>query len=158
MTPGFTTQDLQAKVSALDASSINQWWLFTPIATTMTPTAAPTAPTVTTAPTNALTNGSNFLSNPMILAFILVIVIVVFAVLIAVTKQKRSSQPRISNRKSRNQKITQPTKETVIPMQPVTTQPNGVFCPNCGNQLLNTAGSCPFCHADLSQWYPNNKK
>ncbi len=159
ITTGFTTQDLQAKMSAFDVSSINQWWIITPIATPMTLTATPAAPTNTAAPTNALVNGStNFLSDPMILAFILVIVFVVVVVLIAVTKQKRSSQPRISNRKSLNQKIAPPTKEAAVPMQPVATQPNSVFCPNCGNQLLDTKGSCPFCHSDLNQWYSNNKK
>jgi hypothetical protein len=159
ITTGFTTQDLQSKVSAFDASSINQWWKITPIATPMTPTNTPAAPTDTAAPTNPLTNaGTDYLSDPMILAIILLIVIVVVVVLIAGTKQKRSSQPRMSNRKSRNQKITSPNKETAVPIQPETTQPTGVFCPNCGNQLLDTKGSCPFCHSDLSQWYSNNKK
>ena len=165
---GFSQQDLQAKVSVFDASSINQWWITTPIATPMTPTSTPATPTITAAPTNALNNGANFLSQPMVLALILVIIIVVVAVLIAVLKQKRTKQPRISNRKSRNQQIppptyenpktTLPTTETAAPIQPIATQPNGVFCPNCGNQLLNTKGSCPFCNSDLNQWYGNTRK
>ncbi len=155
---GFSQQDLQSKVSALDASSINQWWIFTPVATPMPTTTTPTAPPVTAAPTNALTTGSDIFSDPMILAFILVIVIIVAAVLIAVTKQKRSKHARISNQKSRNQKITPPTTETAAQMQPAATQPNGVFCPNCGNQLLDTKESCPFCHQNLSQYYSNNQK
>ncbi len=157
ITTGFTTQDLQTKMSAFDVSSINQWWIITPIATPMSSTATPAAPTNTAAPTNALVNSStNFLSDPMILAFILVIIIVVVAVLAALLKRPHSTQPRISKRMKKNATATE--TPGVFPKQAGATQPVSGFCPNCGNKLLSTEGSCPFCHSDLSQWYSNDKK
>ena len=157
---GFTQQDLQNNVSSFDASSINPWWIITPIATPITPTSTPIAPTITVAPTNALNNSETSLfSNPVALALILVIIIVAVVVSIAIIKQKSINQPRLSKQKSRKLK-TSPTTETPTahPTQTGNTQPNSIFCPNCGNQLLDTKGSCPFCHSDLSQWYANAKK
>jgi hypothetical protein len=157
ITTGFITQDLQAKISAFDVSSINQWWIITPIATQMTPTNTPAAPTNTAVPTNALINGStNFLSDPMILAFILVIIIVVVAVMAALLKGRHSTQPRISKKMKENTTATE--TPAASPTQAGATQPVSGFCPNCGNKLLDTKGSCPFCHSDLSQWYSSNKK
>jgi hypothetical protein len=167
---GFSQQDLQAKVSNFDASSINQWWITAPIATPIIPTVTPTSPSITLAPTNALNNNSNFLSQPMFLALFLVIIIVIVAVLSAVIKQKHTRQPGESNRKSRKQKITTSVYETpktnlqttetanTSSVKPETKQPTATFCPNCGNQILKTEGSCPFCNSDLSQWYQNTKK
>ncbi len=162
---GFSVQDLQADVSAFDASSINQWWLQT------APTATPTIVITATPTQNPVNGATNFLSQPMFFGFILVIIIVIIAVLIALRKKTHSRQPRISKQKSGNQNIppptqyenpktTAPTTETSVTpsLKPDSTQPKLVFCPNCGNQLLNTKGFCPFCGADLSQWYPNAKK
>ena len=52
------------------------------------------------------------------------------------------------------------TEETTTSssMKPYSPQPTAIFCRNCGNQLLTTEGSCPFCNLDLSQWYQNIKK
>jgi hypothetical protein len=157
---GFSQQELQNNISSFDASSINPWWIITPTATPMTPTSTPLDPTITVAPTNTLNNSeTNLLSNPTALALILVIIIVAVVVLIAILKQKKANQPGISKQKTRKTK-TSPTTETPIAAstQKGNNQPHSTFCPNCGNQLLDTQGSCPFCHSDLSQWYANAKK
>jgi predicted RNA-binding Zn-ribbon protein involved in translation (DUF1610 family) len=39
-----------------------------------------------------------------------------------------------------------------------TPQSTAPFCPNCGNQILKTEGSCPFCSSDLNQYYQTFKK
>jgi hypothetical protein len=168
---GFSVQDLQSDVSAFDASSINQWW------TQTTPTATPTTPTatpiITATPTTKTLNGiTNFLSQPIFLAvIILVIIIVIAAVLVVARRKTHLRQPSVSNQKSGKQDISQPimyeSPKTTAPItetaatpsiKPDATQPKLIFCPNCGNQLLNTKGLCPFCSSDLSQWYPNAKK
>ena len=157
---GFSQQDLQNNVSSFDASSINPWWIITPIATPMTSTTTPVVPTMTVSPTKALNNmETSLFSNPMALALILVIIIIAAVVLIAVLKQKSTNQPRTSKQKSSKPK-TSPTLETptATPTQTGNTQSNSNFCPHCGNQLLDTKGSCPFCQSDLSQWYANTKK
>ncbi len=143
---GFSQLDLQSHVSAYDASSINQWW------NQPTPTATPLI-VITAAPTsNSVKGPTNFLSNPMILAAILLIVIVVIVALLLVARNKKQSS---GPKKTRAQKISQKETETSTTL---TMKPDTAFCPNCGNQLLNTKGSCPFCNSDLSQWYSNNKK
>ena len=142
---GFSQQDLQAKVSVFDASSINQWWLQS------SPTATPPA-IVTASPTANPVNGTtNFPIQPMFLAaIILVIILIIVAVLFAARRKKHSHQPKGLNRKMGKQSISQPV---------ATSDPTKeIFCPNCGNQLLNTKGSCPFCSSDLSQFFPNPKK
>ena len=167
---GFSQQDLQTMVSTFDASLINQWWIIAPIATPITTTVTPTSPAITLPPTNALNSNSNFLSQPMFLALFLIIIIVIVAVLIAKIKQKRPHQIDESNRKSRKQKNTASMHETpktnlqttettnTSSIKPDTKQPTATYCPNCGNQLLKTEGTCPFCSSELSQWYQNNKK
>jgi uncharacterized protein (UPF0333 family) len=92
----------------------------------------------------------------MILAFILVIVIVVVAVLAALLKRPHSTQSRISQKMKKNAVATETPAASQT--QAGATQTVSGFCPSCGNKLLSTEGSCPFCHADLSQWYQNNKK
>jgi hypothetical protein len=142
VTAGFSTEDLQAKISNFDASTINQWWVISaPTATPTAPTDTPTAPTLTAAPTDALNGASNFLADPMILALIIVIVIVVVVAAIAAAKRT----PRTTKAKKAASK-TQPT-----------TQTPAAFCPNCGNQLLSTQGNCPFCNFDLKQLESNKK-
>ncbi len=146
---GFSQLDLQSHVSAYDASSINQWW------NQPTPTATPATPLIVitaTPTTNSIKGPTSPLSNPMILAAILLIaIIVIVALLLVARNKKQSSTPK----KTRAQKISQEATETsATPAQ----KPDTAFCPNCGNKLLHTKGSCPFCHSDLSQWYSNNKK
>jgi hypothetical protein len=162
---GFSQQDLQSDVSAFDASTINQWWIPTPTATPIV--ATPTA-------TDTLTGNTNPLSSPILLPVIFVVVIIVIATLLTVSRRKKQlKQPGVSTQKVRNQNISQ--SAAVMPESPKTTaptmgippppspkldaqQPKVSFCPNCGNQLLNTKGFCPFCGSDLSQWSPNAKK
>jgi hypothetical protein len=161
---GFSTAELQSDVSAFDASSINQWWLQTkPTATPMT--------VVTAAPTTNSENGtSGFLSNPTYLAAIfLAIIIVIVVVVVVVRTKKRKPKPNVLNQKSDTQNTPQPLK-TSKPTAPTTETPaipsprpdapqtKPIFCPNCGNQLLNTQGACPFCGSDLSQWFKKTKK
>ena len=141
---GFSQQDLQAKVSAFDASSINQWWLQS------SPTATPSA-IVTASPTANPVNGTtNFPFQPMFLVAIILVIVVIVAVLFAVRRKTHSRQPKVSNRKAGKQSVSQPVVNA--------DQPKEIFCPNCGNQLLNTKGSCPFCNSDLNQWYGNTRK
>ena len=156
---GFSQPELQSYVSAYDISSINPWW------TQITPTTTPII-VINTTPTSKPENGpSNFLSQPMYLAAIIVVVIIVIAALLAsASRKKRANQPG-EPRKTRKQKITQTTNEnptiapTTEPSATTSTKPNNAsFCPNCGNQLLNTQGSCPFCNSDLTQWFSNIKK
>ena len=148
---GFSVQDLQADVSAFDASSINQWWVET--AATPTPTIATATPT----PTMVSEGDNGILSNPMILAAIIVAVIVVIVVVLAlVSRKKQSRKAKTANQNAPPSAIYETPKTK--PTQTVTAQPKPIFCPNCGNQLLDTKGSCPFCNTDLNQWYANNKK
>jgi len=137
---GFSQQDLQSDVSAFDASSINQWWIQT---TATTPTATPTI--IVTPTTNPVKGATNFLSSPTFLAGILLVVIIVIAALLIFTRRKKHSKQSIAT-------------PPVTQENPKTTSPTGAFCPSCGNQLLSTEGLCPFCSADLNQWYPKAKK
>ncbi len=149
---GFTVQDLQSDVSAFDASSINQWWI-QQAAATPTPTIAATTPT----PTTNSEGDNGILSNPMILAAIIVAVIVVIVVVLALVSRKKQSRKA----KTANQNAPPPAVYETPKTQPVqtsTAQPKPIFCPNCGNQLLDTKGSCPFCNTDLNQYYAKNKK
>jgi hypothetical protein len=153
---GFSQQDLQGKVSAFDASQINQWW--TQTAATVTPQ-PPTAIPATATPKPTFSTGvTGIFSQPAFLAaIILVIVMVVIAVLLVLRRKKGTKQPRL---KTRSKKMPQPVKyENPNAAAPT---PNAaqksVFCPNCGNQLLYTQGTCPFCGVDLNQYYPNIKK
>jgi hypothetical protein len=149
---GFTGQDLQSDVSAFDASSINQWWVET--AATPSPTIATVIPTPTTV--SAVDN--SVLSNPMILAAIIVAVIVVIVVVLAlVSRKKQSRKTKAVNQNSPPPAAIYEAPKTK-PTQTSTAQPKPIFCPNCGNQLLDTKGSCPFCNTDLNQWYANKKK
>ena len=43
-------------------------------------------------------------------------------------------------------------------IKPDTSQSTSIFCPNCGNQLLITEGSCPFCNSNLNQLQQTTKK
>jgi len=163
---GFSEQDLQSDVSAFDASSINKWWIQT--TATATPTIAAATPIITATPTtNTANNGTSLLSQPMLLAaIILAVIIVIVAILVATRRKKHSKQPAAPHQKRSNQNISQSAMnenpKTTVPTTETSatdaTQPKPIFCPNCGNQLLNTKGVCPFCGADLSQWYPNAKK
>jgi hypothetical protein len=134
---GFSQQDLQSDVSAFDASSINQWWIQTTATPTIIVTPMPT--------TNPVKGATNFLSSPIFLAGILLVVIIVIAALLIFTRRKKHSKQSIA-------------APPVTQENPKTTSPEGAFCPSCGNQLLSTEGLCPFCNADLSQWYPKAKK
>jgi hypothetical protein len=156
---GFSQPELQSYISAYDASSINQWW------TQITPTATPII-VINTTPTTKPENGpSNFLSQPMYLAAIIVMVIIIIAALLAsASRKKRANQPG-EPRKTRKQRMLQITNENpaiapaIETSAATSTKPNNTsFCPNCGNQLLNTKGSCPFCNSDLTQWFSNAKK
>ncbi len=129
---GFSQQDLQNDVSTFDASTINQWWNAAP-----TPTATPIQPTPT--PTE-ITGTANSGFDPMIIAAIIVVIIVVVVVVLALVMRRR--------------KPSAPTS----PAKPVASQQAPIFCPNCRNQILDTKGKCPFCNADLNQYYPTNKK
>jgi hypothetical protein len=157
---GFSQPELQTYVSTYDTSSINQWW------TQITPTATPIIMINTTPTTNPENGPSNFLTQPMYVAAIIVIVIIVIAALLASASRKKQANQPGEPRKTRNQKISQITYENPKTIAPNTetsattsTKPNnGSFCPNCGNQLLNTKGSCPFCNSDLTQWFSNTKK
>jgi hypothetical protein len=132
---GFSVQDLQSDVSGFDASVINQWW------NTPTATATP-AILVTTTPTqNPVNGGASFLSSPMFLTAIILAIIAVIVAVLLVTRRKKHTK-------------TTPTTTAMPSIKPNTV----VFCPNCGNQLLSTKGSCPFCNSDLTQFYPNTKK
>jgi hypothetical protein len=142
---GFSQQNLNSDVSAFDSSSINQWWT----QTAATPTPVPTAITTPTQTTNLSNGSTSFLSSPMFLAAILLVVIIVIAALLAVTRRKKHSK-----HPSAAQPAMDKNPKTATP----TTEEAGVFCPNCGNQLLHTQGLCPFCNSDLSQWYPKAKK
>jgi hypothetical protein len=167
---GFSEQDLQVSLSAFDASSINQWWI--PTTLIATPTIATATPLIPSTPTNALSGIMSFLTSTIFLAvIILLIIIAIAAVLVATRRKAHLRQPDESNQKSSNQNIAQPvtfespktttpTTETIAPpsQEPDVKQPKLAFCPNCGNQLLNTKGFCPFCGSDLSKWSPNAKK
>ena len=154
---GFSTQDLQSKISAFDASSVNQWWV---------QTAATATPTITTpTPTTDSSNGnSNPLSSTMILAAIIVVIIFLVVAVVAVLHSKKSRrQPGVPHQKRNSKNASQPVMYQNPPTTAPTTeasakQPKPIFCPNCGNQLLSTEGSCPFCNSDLSQFYPTAKK
>ena len=54
--------------------------------------------------------------------------------------------------------LTTTETETASSIKPEAPQPTAAFRPNCGNQLLKTEGSCPFCNSHLSQWYQTTKK
>ena len=149
---GYSQTELQAHVTSFDSSSINQWWTQVAATPTATPGAVVTAPTATANPDKT---SSNLLSSPVFLGGLLfVIIIVIAAVLATVRGRKHSKQPRVTQQKTGKQNTVQPTANET----PKTSTPASVFCPNCGNQLLHTQGLCPFCKADLSQWYPNAKK
>jgi hypothetical protein len=153
---GFSEQDLQSYISAFDASSINQWWN-QPAAT-----AVPTEIITPTPTTNHVIDTTDFLSQPQFLAATIFIVIIVIAATIATGRRKKRVNQRCESQKTRTQKISELTtpenstsKQTAV-LQSVNSMANA-FCPNCGNQLLDTKGTCPFCKADLSQWYPTKK-
>jgi hypothetical protein len=153
---GFSQQDLQSDVSAFDASSINQWWTQT---TAATPTATPTLADTATPILNQSNGAPHFLfSTIFFVVIILLVIIVIVALLVAILLKKRSKQPHVPRQKTGKQNTSQPLpfenqKTTTAP-----TETAGVFCPNCGNQLLDTKGSCPFCNANLSKYYSKSKK
>lgn len=172
VTTGFSQLDLNSKISAFDSSSINQWW------TQITPVASPTQTTTVTAtpivagPTKV---AAPFLSNPMILAAILLIVIIaIVAVLAAILSRRRiSKKSRLSSQNINNQNLPPPPpvmsempKTTTLATETATTvtvqstvmQPKSAFCTNCGKQLTNARGFCPFCGFDLSKLNQDNKQ
>ena len=164
---GFSQQDLQANLSSFDTSSISEWWKITPVATpteTTTVTATPVA--------SSTTKTSAFLFSPIVLALIIPIIIVVVVVVLLVvvlSRKKSSKQPRLSNKSSNNQnlppppppqpaKTTVPTTETPATVKPTATQPKLAFCPDCGKQLSNPKGFCPFCGFDLGKFTAETKQ
>jgi hypothetical protein len=143
LTAGFSAEDLQAKVSSFDASTISQWWVISaPTATPIVPTDTPVTPAQTALPTKTSASGLNFLTNPMILAFAIIIIIIVVVAIVALLK-----------RKTRTNKKKTEDSSTVSALA----QTSAVFCPNCGNQLLSTQGACPFCNFDLKQLKSNKE-
>jgi hypothetical protein len=142
---GFSQQDLNSDVSPFDSLSIDQWW--TQPAATSTP--APTDAATPTQTTNQSNGSPSFLSSPMLLAAILLAAIIVIAALLTITRRKK---------RSKHPNATQPPMDKAPKATAPPAQEASVFCPSCGNQLLHTQGLCPFCNADLTQWYPNNKK
>ncbi len=156
---GFSQTELQFYVSAYDASSINQWWI------QITPTATPVIVINTTPTTNPENGPSSFLSQPMYLAAAIIVVIIIVAALLTSASRKKRSNQLGEQRKTSKQKMPPTTNEypaiapTIETSAATSTKPNNTsFCPNCGNQLLNTKGSCPFCNSDLTQWFSNAKK
>ncbi len=156
---GFSQQDLQAKVSAIDASTIRPWW------TEITPVATAT-PTITATPivsTTTATETTSFLLAPMILAaIILVIIVVVVLVLVVVLNRKKVSKQKAPSQNippvpapvmsetpktiaATTEKAAAPSNETDA------TQPKIAFCPECGKKIQNPKGFCPFCGSDLHQ-------
>lgn len=150
---GFSVQDLQSDVSTFDASALNQWW--NQPTTTSTPAIIATA-TPTTNPVNGATS---FLSSPVFFAAIILVIIIVVVAFLSATRRKKHSRLPIQPSANEKPRTVAPTPQAAVTSTKKidAAQPKPVFCPNCGNQLLSTEGSCPFCNSDLRQFYPNTK-